>query len=199
MPTDIPALIERLNEQAAEYDRVTEFADPIIVTLCRAAAAALAEQAAALENAWGVADTQRAQLNALTNLEDWPCACCSEDKRDAVCLVHSPHVITLRVQLAEQAAEIERLKGEVKDHAEWAAKMIADPTSEPFRVLLDKNAALRRQLAEAREYYDWHQEHGHWCESNIDGYASAAHYTQSERNELESLDARQWLASTEEK
>ena len=43
--------------------------------------------------------------------------------------------------------EIERLEREIKDHAEWAAKMMADPNSEPFQILLRENAKLRATRA----------------------------------------------------
>ena len=114
MPTDIPALIDTLNRYSCQEH--TALGDDEGCVACevwrdmRNAAAALAEQAEEIEDAWGVADTQRAQLNALTNLEDWPCACCSEDKRDAVCLVHSPHVIALRAQLAEAREVVQDIK-----------------------------------------------------------------------------------------
>jgi len=131
MPTDIPALIERLNRKcdlASVGDRC-ELAFPDKHSTCGPvewcaacdAAAALAEQAAELKDAWNMADAQGEKLDALLASKDWPhspntCAC-SYDKPDAVCMVHSPQVTALRRQLAEAREVVEALVNKLDEVA----------------------------------------------------------------------------------
>jgi len=62
-----------------------------------------------------------------------------------------PHVRGIYNEMIDRIKELE---AEIKDHAQWAERMMKDPDSEPYRKLLDTVKELEAQLEAANKRAD---------------------------------------------